>query len=296
MTVRLFLLLFLLFATARTAYAVPLSDLVNGGRVMTSNGLTFTNFHATLTYREFFPGAVQGLITTRQATLADLQLTPFSSPSNQDGFEVSGFAWEGTAERSSLSGSPQTPPLEMSLTLNYTVMGLGDVRLDTGPRMVPGHAVSIGADAFHSLDVTTPTGEQAYAEFCIALSCHRRVDFLPVGTTEATVRDFLKINPFQECQPGFMNCTFHIESGEGIPFAGSFASFQASRTPIPEPSTAVLVTTAVLVWAWREGFLLAVRHVTGKVARDVAGRTGLFLAVVVLVATVHTAPSVVKIT
>lgn len=41
----LFLVLFIVFY-ATTVEAVPLSELVNGGTVTTSNGLTFSNFQA----------------------------------------------------------------------------------------------------------------------------------------------------------------------------------------------------------------------------------------------------------
>lgn len=236
MRTRLLPILFVLLTTAQPAHAVPLSDLVNGGTLTTSNGLTFSNFQAMLTYRDSNP-LVKGLITTHQASLADLQLTP-TTFSTASGFEVTGFAWEGTVARSALICCPQAPPYAMILQLDYTVTGLGDRGPSDGPGVTPGTSLSLGADSFHALHATAPTGEQVDAEFCLNTMCRQRVAFLPVGTTEATVIDALSISPLQSCGPDFTNCTFRIGGGS------SFSFFDGAA--IPEPSTLALLLTGLM--------------------------------------------------
>ncbi|WP_447983534.1 PEP-CTERM sorting domain-containing protein [Nitrospira sp. Nam74] len=246
--VDLFLAVFVLLITTHPAHAIPLSDLVDGG-TLTTGSLTFSNWQATLTYGEAFPGAVEGLVTTHQATLADLQVTPLPPPSYSAyaGFQVNGFAWEGTVAQSTELLSPRHPPYQMSLVLEYTVTGLGDSGANgsTFSITIPQR---ISADALHSIDATAPTGEQGRALVCHLSACRPPVGVLPPGTTQAAVRDTLTINPFQFCGPPYVNCAFEI--GQDATFGNSLVLFHGASTgnitTLPEPSALVLVLTGLM--------------------------------------------------
>jgi hypothetical protein len=240
---RYFVTLSLLLWT-NTASAVPLTDIVNAGSFTTSNGLTFSNFQVALTYNIPPPPSVEGLVTTRQASLSDLQLTPLPN-----GFQVTGFAWEGTLIRTT-TGRFGEAPFSTTLALTYTVSGLGgESPSGFGPRVSAG-AFATGGFPLTSLTVTPPTGEQFRTLACPSVSCTVPIADLPLGTTEATVRDTTSISPLLSCAPDFSRC-----GGFNIGTAASASSFQTA--PIPEPSTWLLLATgsAALLFS-RKQFVL----------------------------------------
>jgi hypothetical protein len=219
------------------ASAAPLTDIV-AAQSFTSGSLTFTNFQATLTYNQPPNPSVVGVVTTRQASLADLQLTISPAPEfgSGGGFEVSGFQWEGSIAQSSRGESVQNAPIFMSLNLSYTVSGLESL----------GEFASVGAGLglsgftefpIHSVTVTAPTGEQASALSCPRAACRFPVALLPVGATEVSVTDSLGIQPSQSCDfSTFTNCGFIINGGtSSVRFFGSGAAV------IPEPATWLLM-------------------------------------------------------
>lgn len=221
-----------------TASAAPLTEILAAQSFTTSDGLAFSNFQATLTYGQGSPGLVEGLVTTRQASLADLQLT-----SLPNGFQLTGFQWEGSATRSS-RGFPtlDTFPLAMNLRLDYTVTGLGgeNGNADFGARVSVGAFASLGFP-IHSLLATTSTGEEANPISCPAAACRFPVAFLPLGTTQATVSDNVSFHPQQACAnfSDLTSCRFAIPSG-----ATSVTFFQAASA-IPEPATWLLMATGL---------------------------------------------------
>ncbi len=158
-----YLVMLSLLLWASAAEAASVADIVDAGSLTTSNGLTFTNFHATLTY-DVNSISVEGLVTTRQASLANLQFIPLPvSGFNASGFEITGFAWDATATHSTgiFFGGLTTSPLSMRLALTYTVAGLGGENVSIAPIVL--------TDGFgsHTLTATAPTGQQASATDCI---------------------------------------------------------------------------------------------------------------------------------
>jgi hypothetical protein len=234
-----YLVMLNLLVWVNTTWAVPLTDIINAGSFTTSDGLTFSNFQASLSYNVPAPPTVEGFVSTRQATLADLQLTPIAG-----GFQVTGFAWDGTVASSSPGVLPSVAPFTTRLALTYTVTGLGgENRFGEGPQVSAGTFAPGGFD-FTNLTATAPTGEQAIISSCPLHACPFPIAFLPHGTTEATVRESISISPNQNCAPDFSRCGgFSIGGGPFIPTPVSTTFFQAA--PIPEPSTWLLLASGL---------------------------------------------------
>jgi hypothetical protein len=243
------LLTLVLLLWASSAGAASLTGLINSGGTLTSpNGLTFSDFSATL---DFGQGCCSTGLQTRQApSLAAINAETINLRPGLDAITFGNIRWTGTVDTITAGYGH----LFLNLDVTYTVEGLGKSGVNNFFHTPGGPFMEVGPLPLTAYG--TPFDFHEAGGFKAILDGpFRAAGNLPTGTTSLRVTDTMRFSPsfIHSCSlivgNTMTNCSpFNFEIGVNSGFNTSriFTAFETAPISAPEPSTMLLLVSGLL--------------------------------------------------